>query len=113
MSLLFAGVVSLALAAAWWGVTFRTALSTGLLSLREASLCMFDSSGLCEAVAAMCVQDHPLNIRAYSPSLLWIGLSLAGAGLLAGFTASPGSGWAGRRRRLCALERKHRDKHRL
>jgi hypothetical protein len=81
--LLGLGVAALGAALVWWALVFGVVLSAHALSLREAGICIYDSSGLCQAIAAMCTRDHALNIRVYSPELFWLALGLIGSGLIA------------------------------
>ncbi|RAI43910.1 hypothetical protein CH341_11855 [Rhodoplanes roseus] len=67
---------------------FGIVVDAGVLSLREAGLCLVDSSGLCRAIAELCTRDHPFGIRVYSPELLWVGLAMAGPGLMIGALAA-------------------------
>ena len=82
--LLGAGLAALIGALIWWALVFGIVLRAETLSLREAGICIFDSSGLCQAIASLCTQDHPLNVRVYSPELFWVSLGLITAGLIAG-----------------------------
>lgn len=76
------GLLAVVAALAWWAVVFGIVVNAGALSLREAGLCLVESSGLCQAIATLCTQDHPLGIRVYSPALLLVGTGMAGGGLL-------------------------------
>jgi len=77
------GGLAILFALLWWALVFRVIVSARVLSLREATLCLIDSSGLCQAVVTMCTQNHPLGLRTYSPDLLLLGLALLVSGLAA------------------------------
>jgi hypothetical protein len=76
------GAIAILLALLWWSLVFGAIVSAGVLSPREASICLIDSSGLCQAVVALCTQSHVLGVKTYSPNLLLIGLALVVPGLL-------------------------------
>lgn len=76
------GAAVLVAALVWWGLVYGIVVNAGVLSLREAGHCLVDSSGLCQAIAVLCTQDHPFGVRVYSPDLLFAGLWLTGPGLL-------------------------------
>lgn len=76
------GAAVLVFALTWWLLVFGIVVSAGVLSIREASLCLVDAAGLCQAITTLCAQDHPLGLRVYSPEAFWAGLALLGPGLL-------------------------------
>lgn len=78
------GITALVAALIWWAMVFGVVLQAQTLSLREAGICIVDSSGLCQAIASLCTRDHPLNVRVYTPELFWAALGLIAAGLIAG-----------------------------
>ena len=84
--LLGIGGTVLFIALIWWALVFSVVLQAEVLSLREAGICLFDTSGLCQAVASLCTRDHILNVRVYEPEVFWLAVTLIGAGTAAAFT---------------------------
>jgi len=78
-----AGALAVLFAVLWWAVVFNVVVSARVLSLREATHCLIDMSGLCQAIVTMCTQNHPLGLKTYSPHLLLLGLALLALGLAA------------------------------
>ena len=76
------GALAIFLALLWWALVFGVVVSAGVLSPREAAICLINSSGLCQAVVALCTQSHVLGVKAYSPDLLLVGLALLVPGIL-------------------------------
>ena len=81
--LLGLGIAGLVTALVWWALVSEAVLSSETLSLREAGICIYDASGLCQAIATMCKADHALDIRVYSPELFWLAIALITSGLIA------------------------------
>lgn len=81
--LLGTGAIAILLALLWWSLVFGAIVSAGVLSPREATVCLVDSSGLCQAVAALCTQSHAFGLKMYSPDLLLMGLALLLSGIVA------------------------------
>lgn len=70
-------------AVAWWALVFRTVVAYDYLSLTQATVCLGLSNGICELAMSLCSAKirHWLDIKWYSPNLLWVGLTLVFAGL--------------------------------
>ncbi|MGB3720419.1 MAG: hypothetical protein DIU63_10265 [Proteobacteria bacterium] len=83
--LLGIGAVTLVIALIWWALVFSVVLEAEVLTPREAGICLFDTSGLCQAIASLCSRDHVLNIRVYEPEAFWLAVGLIGAGTVAAF----------------------------
>lgn len=83
--LLGSGAVTLVIALIWWALVFGVVLQAEVLTPREAGICLFDTSGLCQAIASLCTRDHVLNIRIYEPEAFWLAVALIGAGTVAAF----------------------------
>jgi hypothetical protein len=74
----WAGAVVVLIAVAWWALVFRTVVIYDYLSLTQATVCLGMSNGICELAMSLCSAKirHWLDIKWYSPTLLWVGLTL-------------------------------------
>jgi hypothetical protein len=79
--LVSSGGFAILLALSWGALVFGVIVAAGVLSPREAVLCLVDSTGLCQAVVTLCGQSHPMGVKTYSPFLLLLGLTLLVSGL--------------------------------
>ncbi len=89
------GLGAMALALAWWGLTYWPTYANGYLSGIEAGRCLVSDSSLCRLATSLCGARHAaLVAAAYSPLALWAGTATACGGL-----------WAAALRRTASAER--------
>jgi len=69
------GVGSIALALVWWWLVFRQVIENGYMSVGESAYCSGLSSAICDLAMSLCKSEHFLDIRWYSPVLLWTGVT--------------------------------------
>jgi hypothetical protein len=91
--LMAAGVVVLIGAVAWWYSFFSSIVrdvgnagARGVVSLRDASSCLYSSSDFCGLVSG---GARLLGETPYEPRVFWIGLAALVAGVLIRVTAKP------------------------
>lgn len=70
------GSVMLVTALAWWWLVFREVVANDYLDIPASIGCAGLSSTVCDLAMSLCRSDHPLDIRWYSPVLLWAGIGL-------------------------------------
>ena len=75
------GLATMAMALAWWGVTFWPPVSNDYLSVAEAGRCLVADSSLCDLATSLCGARHAAVVSAYSPVALWLGTTVAFCGL--------------------------------
>jgi hypothetical protein len=78
------GGIAIATAFAWWAMLFPSVVANTGLTFGEAVPCVASNSQLCELETALCGAGHLFGITSYSPTLLWCGVALLSASLLAG-----------------------------
>ncbi|MBN9058966.1 MULTISPECIES: hypothetical protein [Kaistia] len=89
--LLFAGILALVVALAWWAVVFLNVAANTSLTIPAAVPCLVNTSDLCSLAMSLCGAGHWLGIPRYWEGLFWAGAVLtlaAGAFQLAFTTAS-------------------------
>ncbi len=77
------GGIAIATAFAWWAMLFPSVVANTGLTFGEAVPCVASNSQLCELETALCGAGHLFGITSYSPTLLWCGVALLSASLLA------------------------------
>ena len=60
-----AGVLILVAAVIWWWITYHDVIQYAYLSPREASLCLFGRSDICDLARSLCRGAHPASIAGY------------------------------------------------
>lgn len=84
LSVLSLGAAVVALAVAWWWLTFRDVISYEYLSAHDAAACLFGRSDVCDLARSLCRGAHPLAIANYWWGSFWIGLIIASTSLAVG-----------------------------
>jgi hypothetical protein len=78
-ALLFAGIVALAVALAWWGLVFGNVAANTSLSIQAAVPCLVNTSDLCSLAMSLCGAGHWFGITRYWEGLFWAGAALTAA----------------------------------
>ena len=82
-TLLGTGLLAVAAAVGWWGLSYGQVWHNDYISLPEASRCLVADSAICRLATSLCGARHAAGVAVYSPILFWIGLALACASALA------------------------------
>lgn len=69
--LVASGGLAAAAALGWWALVFGPLVVSATLTPADAARCLMASSDLCRLAALLCRRGHLLDIRFYSPGLLW------------------------------------------
>jgi hypothetical protein len=80
-TLLVVGGIIVAIAVAWWWLTYRDVVEYSYLSAREASGCLIGRSDLCDLARALCRGTHPAIVIGYWWGTFWIGVGIVSASL--------------------------------
>jgi len=76
------GLLLVAVSLAWWLIVFSKVMDSGNLGFSQSVVCLGTSSVLCDLAMSLCSASHFLDIRYYSPYLLWFGVAVLSAALL-------------------------------
>ncbi|HEY0328304.1 MAG TPA: hypothetical protein VGC77_04320 [Rhodopseudomonas sp.] len=79
-----AGLLVIAVAVAWWWISYADVVRYAYLTPPEAAACLIGRSDLCELARALCRGSHPAAVAGYWWGTFWIGVGLASAGLSVG-----------------------------
>lgn len=75
------GFLVMTLAVAWWWLTYQDVIQYAYLSTREASLCLFGRSTICDLARSLCRGAHPAVIIGYWWGTFWVGAIVVSASL--------------------------------
>ena len=71
-----AAALAIAVALSWWWIIFHQVVSYDYLTIADAAVCLGRNSTICELAMSLCGAKHAFGVVRYSPTLLWVGVSL-------------------------------------